>query len=163
MIFCNIFPLGSISGQLAGHIVESQKFTKSPKNRFWPKIQMLVEWPILAGMMIYGRKWVLKVFQNRFAPKIIVLTLIDHILNNFEKIDFLDFSFVGFGHFRSGRIFYGSEIGQILAGTCLSNSCLFPKKMPTIRSGYFRNAIRICTLVPISQNGHITHLSKLLN
>ena len=42
--------------------VEDSKSTKSQKNRFWPKIQILVEWPILAGMMIYGRKWVLKVF-----------------------------------------------------------------------------------------------------
>ena len=42
--------------------LESQKSRKSPKSRFWPKIQMLVEWPILAGMMIYGQKGVLKVF-----------------------------------------------------------------------------------------------------
>ena len=50
------------SGQMAGHILKNQKSTKSLKNRFWPKIQNLVEWPIVAGMMIYGRKWVLKVF-----------------------------------------------------------------------------------------------------
>ena len=73
---------------MAGHILKNRKSTKSLKNRFWPKIQILVEWPILAGMMIYGRKWVLKVFQNRFAPKIIILTQIDHILSNFEKLDF---------------------------------------------------------------------------
>ena len=84
-------------------------------------------------------------------------------LATFWKIVFLKFLFVGFGHFEGGRIFYGSGIGQKMAGTCLFDSCLFPKKMTTIRSGYFRNAIRICILVPISQNGHISHLSELLN
>ena len=41
------------SGQMAGHILKNRKSTKSLKNRFWPKIQNLVEWPIVAGMMIY--------------------------------------------------------------------------------------------------------------
>ena len=83
------------SGQMADHILKNKKSQKSPKNRFGPKIQMPVEWPIFAGMMICGRKWVLKVFQNRCAPKIIILSIIDHILNNFQKIDFFDFLFVG--------------------------------------------------------------------
>ena len=50
------------SGEMAGHMLKNQKSQKSPKNRFWPKIQMPVEWPILAGMMIHSRKWILKVF-----------------------------------------------------------------------------------------------------
>ena len=43
-------------GHMIGHILKNRKSTKSLKNRFWPKIQNLVEWPTLAGMMIYGRK-----------------------------------------------------------------------------------------------------------
>ena len=106
------------SGQMAGHILKNRKSTKSLKNRFWPKIQNLVEWPILAGMMIYGRKWVLKVFWNRFAPKIIILTPIDHILNNFEKIDFLKIFICGFGQNRPRRNFYGCRNFKIMLETC---------------------------------------------
>ena len=55
-----IFP--ATFGQMASHILRSRKSQNSPKNRFWPKIQISIEWPILAEMMIYGRKWVPEVF-----------------------------------------------------------------------------------------------------
>ena len=51
-----------ISGQMASHILRSQKSQRFPKNRFSPKILISIEWPILAEMMIYGRKWVPEVF-----------------------------------------------------------------------------------------------------
>ena len=63
-----IFP--ATSGQMASHILRSRKSQNLPKNRFWPKIQISIEWPILAEMMIYGRKWVPEVFLSCFAPKI---------------------------------------------------------------------------------------------
>ena len=46
-----IFP--ATFGQMASHILRSRKSQNLPKNRFWPKIQISIEWPILAGMMIY--------------------------------------------------------------------------------------------------------------
>ena len=62
-----IFP--ATSGQMASYILRSRKSQNSPKNRFWPKIQISIEWPILAEMMIYGRKWVPEVFRAILHPE----------------------------------------------------------------------------------------------
>ena len=70
---------------------------------------------------------------------------------------------MGFGYFEAGRIFYGSEIGRILAGTHSYTLWLFPNKMAANRSAYFWNGIEICVLTPFSQNMHFLHLSDLLN
>ena len=70
---------------------------------------------------------------------------------------------MGFDKFETGRIFYGSEIGRILAGAHSYTLWLFPKKMGAVRSAYFWNDIEICVLIPFSQNKHFSHLSDLLN
>ena len=99
--------------------------------------KMLVEWPILAGMMIYGRKWIRKVFQNRFAPKGIILTPIDHILNNFQKIDFFSRFFIcGTPQNGTCRIFYGSRNFYMMLEKCLDISYLFPNKKVVLKSMY---------------------------
>ena len=43
-------------------------------------------------------------------------------------MQFLRFWIMVFGHFRAGRIFYGSKIGQISPGTNFYGSSPFPKK-----------------------------------
>ena len=53
-------------GQMVGHILRSRKSQNSPKNRFLSKIQISIRWPILAGMMKYGRKCAPEVFAPRF-------------------------------------------------------------------------------------------------
>ena len=84
--------------------------------------------------------------QNRY------LNPFRSIFMTFEKIAFFRFSFVGFGHFGTRRIFYGFKTGRISAGTYSYTPWPFPKKMGPIRSGYLQNAIGICDPTLFSQN-----------
>ena len=106
------------SGRMPINFEKHQKFQKSPKFRFFAKIRFLMEWPILAGMMIYGRKWTPQVFQSSFAPGFDILIHLDHILSNFEKIDFLKFFICGFAQNRPRRNFYGCRNFEIMLETC---------------------------------------------
>ena len=63
-----------------------------------------------------------------FAPGIDILSLLDRFLSDFEKSHFLKFSFVGFRHFRAGRIFYMSRITRKSAGIPSTTLTPFPKK-----------------------------------
>ena len=65
---------------------------------------------------------------NRFVPRFDTLSHLDRFLWNFKKMQFLRFWIMIFGHFRAGRIFYGSKIGQISPGTNFYGSPPFPKK-----------------------------------
>ena len=78
-----IFP--ATSGRMPINFEKHQKFKKSPKIRFFAKIRFLMEWPILAGMMIYGRNRLLgcqKVFFNQI---LIYTSLLNVFLKNRKK------------------------------------------------------------------------------
>ena len=68
--FHQIIAFPATSGRMPINFEKHQKFQKSPKFRFFAKIRFLMEWPILAGMMIYGRKLAFgtpeSVFQRNF-------------------------------------------------------------------------------------------------
>ena len=119
--------------------------------------------PIHFCFYIVDHKCIPGVFYSCFAPGIDTRTLLDRFLGCFKKSWFLRFSVVGFDNFETGRIFYGSDIGRILAGTHSYTSWLFPNKMGVNRSAYFSNGIEICVLTSFSQNRHFLHLSDLLN
>ena len=57
--FCPLIAFLSTSGQIIGHNAKSQK---SPKLPFWPKIRFSIKWVKLLNMMLYGRKWIPRVF-----------------------------------------------------------------------------------------------------
>ena len=98
-----------------------------------------------------------------FCTKNQYKNLFRSFLRNSKKSIFLKFLFVGFGHFGGGRIFYGSGIVQKTTGTCLFDSCPFPKKMTPIKSGYLQNAIEIRILASFPHIGIYSYLSDLLN
>ena len=74
------------------------------------------------------------------------------IFMKFQKMQFLTFWIMVFGHFRAGRIFYGSKIGQISPGTNFYESSPFPKKMGPVRSGLSLTYSKICGYMPNPEN-----------
>ena len=94
----------------------------------------------------------------RFAPGIDILTLLDQFLSDFEKSHFSKISFVGFGHFGTGRIFYGSKIGQISAGTPSATLSPFQKKMEDNNSTSFATYSNICARLPIHRKRYNVHI-----
>ena len=93
-----------------------------------------------------------------FAPGIDILTLLDRFLSDFEKSHFLKFSFVGFRHFRAGRIFYVSRITRKSAGIPSTTPGPFPKKMDVNNSTLFATYTKICALLPIRQKQYNVHI-----
>ena len=145
-----IFP--ATSGQMASHILRVQKSQNLPKNRFLAKNSNFNR---VADMCRNDNIWpemgpwnVLK----SFCTPIWYFSAFRSIFMKFQKMQFLTFWIMGFGHFRAGRIFYGSKIGQISPGTNFYESSPFPKKMGQVRSGLSLTYSKICGYMPNPEN-----------
>ena len=60
------------------------------------------------------------------------------IFMKFQKMQFLTFWIMVFGHFRAGRIFYGSKIGQPISAKAKTHLDPFPKSFPPSSNEYFK-------------------------
>ena len=89
---------------------------------------------------------------DSFCTPIWYFSAFRSIFMKFQKMQFLTFWIMVFGHFRAGRIFYGSKIGQISPGTNFYESSPFPKKMGQVRSGLSLTYSNICGYMPNPEN-----------
>ena len=101
------------SDQIIGHILKNKKSIKSLKNRFWPKIQILVESPDIGRNDDLWPKIRSGDFKKCFKMKI---QYINQFIPNFWKIEknrFFRFFEGGRGELLADSAFLLTNIGQM--------------------------------------------------
>ena len=88
-------------------------------DEIWPKIS---PWGVLESFCTPNRYFI--AFRSIFTK--------------FQKMPFLTFWIMVFGHFRAGRIFYGSKIGQPISAKAKTHLDPFPKSFAHPSNEYFK-------------------------
>ena len=73
------------------------------------------------------------------------------IFMKFQKMPFLTLWIIISGHFRAGRIFYGSKIGQQILAKAKTHLDPFPKNFPRSSNEYFKIYPKKINFLAISQ------------